>query len=99
MSVLMVRSKIKAENATDLEAAAKAMFTAISEAAPRGVRYASFRLPDSMTYIALLQLDDDADNPLVALPAFRKFQENLKNWLAEPPVIDQLTTVGSYRLL
>ena len=98
MSVLMIRSKIKAEKAADVEAAAKEMFTAINQAAPHGVRYASCRLPDGVTYVALLELDDGAGNPLAALPSFRKFQEDLKDWLAEPPVTEQLTPVGSYRL-
>lgn len=98
MSVLMVRSTIKAEKAADMEAAATEMFAAIGQAAPHGVRYASCRLPDGVTYLALLQLDDGADNPLAALPAFQKFQDGLKDWLAEPPVIEHLTPVGSYRL-
>jgi hypothetical protein len=38
------------------------------------------------------------DNPLAALPAFVEFQENLKQWMAEPPTVEQLTVVGSYRL-
>jgi hypothetical protein len=80
-----------------MEAAATDMFTAIKQAAPHGVRYASCRLPDGVTYVALLELDD-ADNPLAAVPAFRKLQEGLEDWLAEPPVIEQLTPVGSCRL-
>jgi hypothetical protein len=48
--------------------------------------------------VALLQVDDGVDNPLPALPEFREFQENLKNWVAEPPTPDQMTVVGSYRL-
>jgi hypothetical protein len=32
------------------------------------------------------------------VPAFRDFQENLKTWIAEPPVVGELTPVGSYRL-
>ena len=98
MSVVMVRSTIKAEKTADMEAAAKEMFAAIDQAAPHGVRYASCRLPDGVTYVALLQLDDGADNPLAALPAFQRFQDGLKDWLAGPPVIEQLTPVGSYRL-
>jgi len=32
------------------------------------------------------------------LPEFRAFQENLKNWIAEPPSSEQVTVIGSYRL-
>lgn len=74
------------------------MFTALNQAAPPGVHYASWRLPDGVTYVALLELDDDAGNPLATLPAFGKFQESIKAWLAEPPITEPLTSVGSYRL-
>lgn len=98
MSVRMVRAKIKPGKAADLEKAAQEMFAAIQAAEPQGVRYASCKLPDGETYVILLALDDDENNPLVAVPAFRDFQENLKNWLAGPPAVEQLTPVGSYRL-
>ena len=98
MTVLMVRSKIKAESAGEVEAAVKAMFAAIEAARPQGVRYASCRLPDGVTYIALLQLEEGVENPLPSVPAFREFQENVKQWLAEPPTPEQLTIIGSYRL-
>jgi hypothetical protein len=32
------------------------------------------------------------------LPEFREFQQNFKQWLAEPPTPEQLTVVGTYRL-
>jgi hypothetical protein len=98
MPVLMVRGKVKPEHTADVEAAAERMFAAIHKAEVEGVRYASCRLSDGVTYVALLQVDDGVDNPLPGLPEFREFQESLKNWLAEPPTPDQMTVVGSYRL-
>lgn len=98
MSIIMIRSQVKAENTAEVEVAIGEMFTAIAEAAPPGVRYASCRLPDGVTYIALLEVEDGGENPLVAVPEFRKFQENLRNWLTEAPSMEQLTPIGSYRL-
>lgn len=97
MSVMMIRAKVKAESAVEIEAAARGMFSAIEEAAPPGVRYTSLTLPDGVTYVILLELEDPADNPLGKIPAFREFQANLKDWLAEPPAPEHLTVVGSYR--
>jgi hypothetical protein len=51
-----------------------------------------------VTYVAWLELEDGVDNPLPKLPTFREFQENIKNWLAEPPILEHLTVIGSYRL-
>ena len=97
MSVRMVRAKIKPGKVAEVEKATKEMFDAIAAAAPRGVRYASCKLPDDETFVVLLQLDDE-QNPLVAVPAFRDFQAALQGWVAEAPVVEQLTPVGSYRL-
>ena len=93
----MVRSKVKAANVTEVDAAVKRIFAALQQEQPNGIRYASCRLSDGVTYIALLEIDDGVDNPLPALPEFRAFQENLKNWMAEPPTSEQVTVIGSYR--
>ncbi|WP_201363508.1 hypothetical protein [Dictyobacter formicarum] len=97
MSILMIRSKVKAEHVTEVEAAARRVFAALQQAQPDGIRYSSCRLSDGVTYMALLELDEGVENPLPSLPEFREFQENLKNWMAEPPIPEQLTVVGSYR--
>lgn len=94
----MVQAKVKAERVADVDEAARTMFAAIERAQPTGVRYASCRLSDGVTYVALLELDDGVENPLLALPEFRAFQDNIKQWIAEPPTPQPLTVVGSYRL-
>ena len=98
MSVRMVRAKIKTGKTDEMEKATREMFAAIEAAQPHGVRYASCKLPDGETYVILLELDDNEDNPLLAIPAFNEVQDNVKNWIAEPPVVEQLTPIGSYRL-
>jgi hypothetical protein len=98
MNVMMLRAKVRAESVAEVEAAATSMFAAIDAAQPQGVRYASCRLPDGVTFVVLLALEDGTDNPLAAVPAFTEFQANLKQWIAEPPIPEQLHVVGSYRL-
>lgn len=94
---LIVRARIKPESVADVEAGVNKMFAAIEEARPRGVRYSSSRLADGVTFVAQLELEDANNNPLVSIPAFREFQDNLKGWLAEPPVADQLSVLRAYR--
>jgi hypothetical protein len=94
----MIRAKVKAESVDDIEAATEKMFGAVQAAQPEGVKYASTRLPDGVSVVALLALDDPADNPLLAFPEFRDFQEQLPEWLAEPPTVEELTVIGSYEL-
>jgi hypothetical protein len=98
MNVLMIRAKLKAESIPDIEAATEKMFAAINAERPAGVKYASTRLPDRASAVAFLALDDQADNPLQAIPEFREFQEQLPDWLAEPPIVEPLTVIGSYEL-
>jgi hypothetical protein len=48
--------------------------------------------------VVLLEVADGEDNPLPGLPAFVEFQENLKKWMAGPPVAEQMSVIGSHRL-
>ena len=97
MKVQMVRAKVKATAVTEIEAAGKRLFAALELAQPQGIRYTTCRLPDGVTYVNIIAIDDGVDNPLPALPEARAFQEGLKQWLAEPPTSEQLTVFGSYR--
>jgi hypothetical protein len=97
MRVMMVRAKIKADSIDEIEAQGRKLFSEIEQAQPQGLRYATCRLPDG-TYLNFLEIEDGADNPLLALPAAREFQEKLNSWLAEPATSQQLTVLGSYRL-
>jgi len=79
MTVLMVRSTVKPEFAADVEHALQRMFTAIGRAQPAGVRYASYRLPDGVTYVAQLEIADGIENPLPAIQEFQEFQAGLED--------------------
>lgn len=97
MSTIQIRAKVRDDAVTEVEAAATAMFAAIEAAAPSGVRYGSAKLADGVTFVVTLHLDGE-DNPLAAIPEFNRFQAGLPGWLAEPPVVEPLSVVGSYRL-
>lgn len=97
MSVLMIRSKFQAAHVAETEVAVKRVFAALDREQSQSIRYASYRLSDGVTFVILLALDDGVDNPLPALPEFRAFQEGLKQWIAEPPLSEPLTVIGSYR--
>jgi hypothetical protein len=98
MNVIMIRPQLKADSVPAAEAAIKTMFAAIEAAKPKGVRYASCKLADGVTFVVLLALDEGIENPLGAVPEFREFQQNLRDWVVEPPTPEQLTVVGSYRV-
>ena len=96
MNVLMVRAKIKEENVADTQAAVGKVIQALEQARPAGVRYASCTLSDGVTVVALLE--QRRGNPLRGFPAYAEMLENLKQWYAEPPAVEQMTVIGSYGL-
>jgi len=98
MNVRMIRVRIIDDKASEVEKSVEEMFTAIQAAQPQGVHYASCKLPDGVTYVILLGLDNDQANPLDSIPAFMDFQTNLRTWIAEPPTVELLTPVGSYQV-
>lgn len=98
MRVLMVRSKVMADRVAEAEEAIEKVFSAIEEIQPDGVRYASCKLAGGATFVALLELEKEGENQLMAIPAFQEFQAELRDLLAEPPVPETLEVVGSYRL-
>jgi len=95
MTATMIRAQVKDE-CVAAEAAARTMFAAINDVRPGGVKYASTRAGEN-TFIVLLALEGE-QNPLVAIPEFRAFQAALPQYLAGPPVVEQLDVLGSYDL-
>jgi hypothetical protein len=98
MSLLTVRSRIRADAVPAVEAALREMFAAIEREQPDGVRYASCRMADGVTFLVLLQVDEGTENPLPQIPEFRRFQEALRGWAEGPPEAGPAEVVGSYRL-
>src|SRR3954447_1561442 len=98
MSVIAIRARMKEEHVADVETALKRVFAALDREQLEGVRYGSFRLADGVTFLALLEIEDGVDNPLLALPEFQDLQVSLPEWHAEPPEAGPATVVGSYRL-
>jgi hypothetical protein len=98
VNVMMVRAKIKEENVADAQAATEKIFQALDEAQP-DVRYAVTRLGDGVTLLAFLELEPGQEHPLRTFPAYAELLEGLKQWYAEPPTVEHMTVIGSYRLL
>jgi hypothetical protein len=53
MCVPGVRSRVKTEGVSEVEAALEKAFSAIADAQPEGVRYASNKAGDGATFVAL----------------------------------------------
>jgi hypothetical protein len=96
MKTIMVRYKTSEEAGDTNEALVRAVFEELRARASGGIRYASYRLPDGVTFIHVASLDMPEENPLAALPSFKVFQGQLRDRCVEPPVVTELRVVGSY---
>jgi len=98
MNLLTVRATLKKEHVAEAEAAVRRMFAAIERERLEGIRYASVKLEDGVTFLAMLELEDGVENPLPGLPEAQEFYARLPEWYAEPPEVGPGTLIGSYRL-
>ncbi len=96
MKTIMVRYTTSETHARVNETLVRAVFDELRARSPEGLRYASYRLADGVTFVHIATLDAPQDNPLVALPSFKAFQKELKDRCVEAPVVTELSAVDSY---
>ncbi len=97
MKRIMVRYRVKPDRVGENEELIRAVFTELESTAPDGVRYASFRQEDGLSFVHIVSIEAD-NNPLADLPAFKAFTADIKERCDEPPVAVALSEIGSYRL-
>jgi hypothetical protein len=86
MKSVMVRYKVKPDRADENEGYIKRVFEQLKRERPSGLRYASFKLGDGVSFVHIASLDaGDGSNPLGALPAFKVFAADIKERCDELP--------------
>src|ERR1700757_1857543 len=96
MPQVMGRYRVPPDRVGDNKQLVEAVSAELAESRPDGLHYATFKLPDGVTFVHLA--DHDEDNPLANVAAFQRFQEGIRDRCDEPPAVTQLSVVGSYRL-
>ena len=95
--IVMVRYKLKADRGPENERYVKAVFAKLDEDKPAGLRYATFKLDDGVSFVHLASLETaDGTNPLLGLAAFKEFTAQIKDRCDEPPVTTPLHEIASY---
>jgi quinol monooxygenase YgiN len=95
---IMVRYKVKPERAEENEQLVQAVYEELERATPAGLRYATFKLDDGVSFVHLAATDtEDGQNPLQGVKAFQAFQKDVSDRCAEPPEARDLHEVGSFR--
>lgn len=98
MSVTMVRQKVKDGSLEAAEADARDLFATLDRVRPEGLRYASTRVVDGSTFVALFELAEGVEDPRPAIPEYAQFLERIKGYADGPPAVEQLEVIGSYNL-
>ncbi len=93
----MVSYKLKPDRVAENERLVTAVFEVLKREQPPGLRYATFRLADGVSFMHIVSHEEaDGANALTALPAFKAFAEGVKERCEAPPVRVELTEIGSY---
>jgi hypothetical protein len=95
---VMVRYKVKPDRVAENEELVRAVYDELHHIQPAGLRYATFKLDDGVSFVHIVdERDDDEKNSLADVKAFAKFREAIRDRCDEPPVATGLSEIGSFR--
>jgi hypothetical protein len=96
MRQVMVRYTVKPDRAAENEELIRAVYDELAATAPTGLRYATYRLDDGVSFVHVASAEDD-DNALAESAAFARFQAGVRDRCDVQPVVTELHEVGAYR--
>ena len=86
MGSSMVRYKVKPGRAEENEALVKAVYEQLGRERPAGLHYATFRLPDGVSFMHIVFETDQPGRILGEVAAFAAFTAEIESRCEEPPV-------------
>ncbi|MGP4016491.1 hypothetical protein [Saccharopolyspora sp. 5N708] len=92
---VLVRYQTRAETAEENQRLVEEVFDQLASDGPDGLRYATFRLADGVTFLHVAVFDG-AEDALSDSAAFQRFQNGIGDRLAGPPQVSEATVIGSY---
>jgi len=99
MRRVMVRYKVKPDQAARNEELVRAVYDELHRTHPAGLRYATYQLDDGVSFVHFASIEtEDGNSPLSDMEAFRRFQADIGERCDEAPVATELREIGSFRL-
>ena len=95
MPQVMVRYRVHPDRVAENEELVRAVYDELAASKPESLHYATFKLPDGVTFIHVAQHGEP--NPLPAVAAFQRFQKGIQARCEDAPVVTGLQEIGSYR--
>src|SRR5712692_7780995 len=96
MGSSMIRYKVKPERAAENETLVKAVYEQLGREKPDRLHYATFKLPDGVSFMHVVFETDQPGRILGEVAAFQAFQADIESRCDEPPAVMEITLVGSY---
>ena len=96
-TIKIVRYTTAPEQADTNEQLVRDVYAELATTQPAGLRYATFRLDDRVSFVHIAVLDGD-DNPLTSSAAFAAFQAGIADRCTSPPAAADAQLVASYQL-
>jgi hypothetical protein len=94
----VIRYRTKPECADENERLIRNVFAELASHKPDGLRYATFRLEDGVSFVHLAILDGE-EKPLATSRAFGEFQSGISDRCEEGPIPADATVIGNFLLL
>jgi hypothetical protein len=98
MGSSMVRYKVRPDRADENVALVQGVYEQLARERPEGLHYATFRLPDGVSFMHVVIETDQPGRILNELAAFRAFSAEIESRCEEPPVATEITLVGAYAI-
>ena len=98
MGSSMVRYKVRPERAAENESLVRAVYEELNRERPGELQYATFRLPDGISFMHIVVETDEPGRILGEVAAFQAFVADIAARCDEPPAVTDLTLIGSYRV-
>jgi quinol monooxygenase YgiN len=98
MRQVIVQYRVKPDRAAENERLVRAVYDELHRTKPSGLRYATFQLEDDVSFVHVAEVDDETENPLAQLEAFRAFQAEIQDRCEEPPNARRAREIGSFRM-
>ncbi len=95
MRRVMVRYKVKPGRAEENAELVRAVYEELHRTGPAGIRYATFQLEDGVSFVHVAATEE-GHNPLAEVAAFKRFQQDIRDRCDEPPVVSELSEIGSF---
>jgi hypothetical protein len=96
MGSSLVRYKVRPERADENVALVEAVYAQLARERPEGLHYATFRMPDGVSFMHIVIDSDQPGRILGETAAFKAFVTDIESRCDEPPVATEVTLVGSY---